>query len=261
MSPVLGFAIYVAEAKRKGEVLNTARAFTALSLFTLVSAPLNIFIQTLPSIISAKACAQRIQTFLSNAPRKDYRTFSKHPSPGVEYSRSMVKNDPNSVKEREEVISANSTPLVTEISIRSGTFRWKAQDQPVLKNIDFNAQSSDLTIIIGPVSSGKTSFLCALLGEMPVVDGSVFVSNPEIAFCAQAPWLRNTTVQQNILGESLFDRDWYKEVIHVCVLDETLKTLPNGDRTVVGSKGLTLSGGEKLRIVCTPEFNIINLRG
>jgi ABC-type bacteriocin/lantibiotic exporter with double-glycine peptidase domain len=71
-----------------------------------------------------------------------------------------------------------------------------------------------------------------------------------IAYCAQTPWLVNKTIQENILGSSLFESQWYAKVVKAVALLDDLKTYPTGDRTLVGSKGITLSGGQKQRIVC-----------
>jgi ATP-binding cassette subfamily C (CFTR/MRP) protein 1 len=75
-------------------------------------------------------------------------------------------------------------------------------------------------------------------------------SGGAIAYCAQTPWLVNKTIQENILGSSLFDGQWYARVLKAAALLDDLKSYPIGDRTVVGSKGITLSGGQKQRIVC-----------
>lgn len=77
-----------------------------------------------------------------------------------------------------------------------------------------------------------------------------------IAFCAQTPWLVNKSIQKNILGTSLFNGPWYKKVLTACALFEDLKNYPAGDRTLVGSKGITLSGGQKQRIVSNCFFLI-----
>jgi ATP-binding cassette subfamily C (CFTR/MRP) protein 1 len=71
-----------------------------------------------------------------------------------------------------------------------------------------------------------------------------------IAYCTQTPWLVNKTIQENILGSSLFDSQWYAKVVKAAALLDDLKNYPAGDRTLVGSKGITLSGGQKQRIVC-----------
>jgi ATP-binding cassette subfamily C (CFTR/MRP) protein 1 len=100
------------------------------------------------------------------------------------------------------------------------------------------------------VGSGKSTLLQALLGEVTTQKGFLNVSSVEsMAYCAQTPWLINKSIQENILGVSVFDEPWYKEVLSSCALFEDLKYLPAGDKTLVGSRGVTLSGGQKQRIV------------
>jgi ATP-binding cassette subfamily C (CFTR/MRP) protein 1 len=90
----------------------------------------------------------------------------------------------------------------------------------------------------------------ALLGETITHKGFLSVASADsIAFCAQTPWLINKSIQQNILGTSSFDGMWYGEVVKACALIEDLSNYPAGDRTLIGSKGITLSGGQKQRIV------------
>lgn len=102
--------------------------------------------------------------------------------------------------------------------------------------------------------------LQTLLGETIVQQGFVNIHGPldTVAYCSQTPWLVNKSIRDNILGVSLFDADWYKEVIRCCALLEDLKLYDNGDKTLVGSKGVTLSGGQKQRIVSStwPESKI-----
>jgi hypothetical protein len=60
---------------------------------------------------------------------------------------------------------------------------------------------------------------------------------------------KNETVQNNILGYNNFDSDLYKQVVHACDLQKDFSQFPNGDETLVGSKGISLSGGQKQRVV------------
>lgn len=98
----------------------------------------------------------------------------------------------------------------------------------------------------------------AFLGETVTHKGFLTMgSNESIAYCAQTPWLVNKSIQENILGNSIFDGQWYGQVIRACALLEDLKNYPAGDRTVVGSKGITLSGGQKQRIVSQSTIHLI----
>ncbi|TKA78197.1 hypothetical protein B0A49_05202 [Cryomyces minteri] len=74
------------------------------------------------------------------------------------------------------------------------------------------------------------------------------MSSDSIAYCAQSPWLRNLTLRENILGESAFNRVWYGTVTRTCGLQTDFSTLRKGDETMVGTKGISLSGGQKNRI-------------
>jgi ATP-binding cassette, subfamily C (CFTR/MRP), member 1 len=146
------------------------------------------------------------------------------------------------------------------INVVDASFAWKRSGPPVLRHINMNLKSSHLTMIVGPVACGKSTLLKAILGEVHNLAGSVCVASRDISFCDQTPWLRNTTVQQNILGFANFESYWYSAVIRACALESDLSQLPNGDQTLIGSNGITLSGGQKQRVVSKeivcPEFGI-----
>jgi ABC-type uncharacterized transport system fused permease/ATPase subunit len=63
------------------------------------------------------------------------------------------------------------------------------------------------------VGCGKSSLLKAILGELPVMGGTVHLSSTRIAFCDQTPWHMNGTVQQAIVGISDFEQRWYASVV------------------------------------------------
>ena len=77
-----------------------------------------------------------------------------------------------------------------------------------LKDINTCIPADKLTIIVGEVASGKTTFCQALLGELPVSSGTVktFTSSQRIAYCSQSPFLYNGTFRQNIIGHCAFDQ-------------------------------------------------------
>lgn len=135
------------------------------------------------------------------------------------------------------------------INIRSGTFGWKNDGASVLQDINLSIKRLQLTIVIGPVASGKTTLLKAFLGETPSSKGFIHVSTLDFAFCDQTPWLLSQTVQSNVIGFDNFDPEWYKEVINACALNEDIALFPLGDQTLIGSNGISLSGGQKQRLV------------
>jgi ABC-type multidrug transport system fused ATPase/permease subunit len=58
----------------------------------------------------------------------------------------------------------------------------------------------------------------------------------------QDSWIQNATVKQNILMRAPYDEARYNCAISACALEQDLATLPQGDDTEIGEKGVTLSG-------------------
>ena len=134
--------------------------------------------------------------------------------------------------------------------------------------------------ITGRVGSGKTSLLAAILGEMEqqqeeqeeeerssgkeeddIERENVFELDPNakrstpkpavhgsIAYASQQPWIMNATLRDNILFGKSWDEARYRQVLDVCCLGPDLATLPAGDATGIGEKGINLSGGQKGRV-------------
>lgn len=117
---------------------------------------------------------------------------------------------------------------------------------PTLQNIDVNFRKGKLIGIIGPIGSGKSSFLQVLLRELPL-DSGVLNVNGSVSYASQEPWVFAASVRQNILFGEDHDHERYNEIVKCCALTQDFKQFENGDRTIVGEKG-TLSGGQKARI-------------
>jgi ATP-binding cassette subfamily C (CFTR/MRP) protein 1 len=140
------------------------------------------------------------------------------------------------------------------VSLHDVRFGWKFASPPDMPGITLQIKSSPsgtVVILVGPVGCGKSTFLKGLVGETLVLEGELFMKYPDLAFCNETPWLSNTSIRNNIVGEdpSAFDSDWYRTVISACALDHDLKNMAAGDETSVGSKGSKLSGGQRQRIV------------
>ncbi|KAH1471661.1 hypothetical protein KXX06_006823, partial [Aspergillus fumigatus] len=120
----------------------------------------------------------------------------------------------------------------------------------VLNNINTQIPAASLTMVIGPVGSGKSTFCKALLSKIPFSQGSVVMSTPprHVGFCEKTAFLWNGTIRENIVGFTPFDRERYDQVIEATSLRFDLATLLQGDQTNIGSGGVALSGGQKQRL-------------
>lgn len=86
-----------------------------------------------------------------------------------------------------------------------------------------------------------------LPGELEIINGTYSV-NGVISYASQEPWIFAATVRQNILFGAEYDKHKYNEVVKACSLEKDFEQFPNGDHTIVGDRGASLSGGQKARI-------------
>ncbi|XP_014088878.3 probable multidrug resistance-associated protein lethal(2)03659 isoform X1 [Bactrocera oleae] len=116
-----------------------------------------------------------------------------------------------------------------------------------LNNVNLDVKPATLVAVIGPVGSGKSSLIQAILGELPVDSGSITVHG-SYSYASQEPWLFTGSIRQNILFGLPMDKHRYRTVVKKCALERDFELLPHGDKTIVGERGASLSGGQKARI-------------
>ena len=220
-------------------------AFSALSLFQILRAPLDQLADMIAHVQESKVSVDRIEEYLNEAETEKYDQLVH------------------------QVLPDNGEPL---IGFDNANFTY-GNDSPEdaeagtafkMMNLNLLFKVSQLNLVVGPTGSGKSSLLLALLGEMTKLDGTVYLPGNQchgmpkphpdtgltenVAFCAQQAWLINDTIRENIIFASPWDLARYRNVLAACALEKDLDILDDGDRTLVGEKGVTLSGGQKQRI-------------
>ena len=217
-------------------MLNYDKAYTALSLFALLQAPMALILDAIAGLVSALGALTRIGAYLSK-PTVSYNEKGKlaHPSVSTVLSHSAFdeKKSPNMVMAQD--FSAG----------------WDPAKPMVIKDLSFDIRPSSINFVIGPVACGKTTLLLAILGEVNHKEGRLEVGASRVGYCSQTPWITNGTIQRNILGTSLYEQQWYDKVVEMCLLKEDISGFPRGHQEWVGNSGMTLSGGQKARLVCT----------
>nr|CAD7406039.1 unnamed protein product [Timema cristinae] len=164
------------------------------------------------------------------------------------------------LQEEFQVAPLTQGPQVEKVGVTldSVTARWLTSSiSDTLHKVALRVNPGQLCAIIGPVGSGKSksvkpcnlqsSLLQILLGELPLSSGSMSLRG-EVSYASQEPWLFVGTVRQNILFGQPYQPKRYKEVVRVCALTRDFELFPNGDKTIVGERGVSLSGGQRARI-------------
>lgn len=126
----------------------------------------------------------------------------------------------------------------------------------ILTDMNLHIQPGELVAVVGGVGSGKSSLLSALTGEMELLEGklSIGLSGKSskanmIAFCAQSPFIINSTLRQNVkFNSDPKPDDFYHDCLEAACMTEDLSALPSEDLTEIGERGINLSGGQKARV-------------
>eukprot|EP00501_MAST-03F_sp_TOSAG23-6_P001757 GSMAST32.ASY1.ANO1.1834.1 assembled CDS len=198
--------------------LTASKAFVSLVLFNMLRMPLILIPMSVGMVVRGYVSAKRITEFLRLDNIQGYIQKNNH---GVN-----------------AVVVNNATFSFTHTTRRTNDD--EQEYSPVVDNIDSMIEMND------------TAFLHSLLGEMHLVHGSVSVGGTT-AFVGQSPWIYNATVKENIIfgthkNNIGLDKERYSECLQCCCLLHDLETLPNGDETEIGERGVNISGGQRARV-------------
>uniref|UniRef100_A0A8D2Q7R3 ATP binding cassette subfamily C member 4 n=1 Tax=Varanus komodoensis TaxID=61221 RepID=A0A8D2Q7R3_VARKO len=202
-----------------GNVISASRVFVAISLYGAVRLTVTLFFPAAVEKVSeALVSVRRIKNFLI--------------LDEISQLGPQLKN--------------NSENLL--LHAQDLTCSWsKTLDSQTLQNISFTVRPGELLIVIGPVGAGKSSLLSAILGELSPNKGFIDVRG-RIAYVSQQPWVFSGTVRNNILFGKEYHKEKYEKVLRACALKKDMELLKDGDLTMIGDRGATLSGGQKARV-------------
>ncbi|MBH5318899.1 ABC transporter ATP-binding protein [Paenibacillus sp. GSMTC-2017] len=128
-----------------------------------------------------------------------------------------------------------------------------------IDHINLHMPRGSFTVVTGPIGSGKTTLVRVLLGLLPKDSGVVqwngqdvddhgsFFIPPRSAYTAQVPRLYSDSLRDNILLGQPENEDQMRRAIHTSVMEEDLRQLPHGLDTMIGPRGVKLSGGQVQR--------------
>ena len=135
-----------------------------------------------------------------------------------------------------------------------------------IAGVDLAIAPGSFTVITGRIGSGKTTLLRALLGLLPLQAGAIawrglpvaepagFFVPPRSAYTPQVPRLFSETLRENILLGQPAAPEQLERAIYAGVLERDLSQLEHGLETVVGPRGVRLSGGQLQRSAAARMF-------
>ncbi|KAH9028057.1 hypothetical protein EDB83DRAFT_2543807 [Lactarius deliciosus] len=225
--------------------LISSAVFSSMAVFDLIRNQLQSIFWMIPMFIRARVSLDRVNDFLQDTELLDQFADAGNGS--------------------ESVMLTDATHFDQDvIGFQNASFTWTNDDAdgmltPSRRRFTLRVRGELLfkhgcfNLIIGPTGSGKTSLLMALLGEMhfvPMSPDSWYHLPREggVSYAAQESWVQNETIRDNILFGAAYDEERYNKVIYQCGLQRDLSLFDAGDKTEVGEKGLTLSGGQKARV-------------
>jgi ATP-binding cassette subfamily C (CFTR/MRP) protein 4 len=150
----------------------------------------------------------------------------------------------------------NRTTVASTISTTSKSQQDENEEEmiasdTVLSNLNLMVKRGDFVVVVGPVGAGKTSLLMSMLSELPLSNGSLYMPSDiqrSTSYVGQTPYIQSGTVRDNILFGKSMNTDKFKRVCKACALDTDIRALSNAELTLVGEKGVTLSGGQRARV-------------
>ena len=235
--------IFAIQAKLRGlKSLDTELAFSVIAVIFLVTSPAEQMMRLVPEFSNLSASCGRIQEYVLKPSKDDQRLDVAGQTKNV-----VASNDRDGTQNG----NVHETVNVPAIIFDDVAVRPAASAEPAIKNITFRLDVGTLNVIAGVVGSGKTTLVRAMLGDVPPDSGTISVRSRCMAYCTQTAWLTNESIKKIICGPSSkteIDEAWYRRVVSACGLDEDLDKLPNGDETVIGSRGVQLSGGQRQRV-------------
>lgn len=257
--------------------LRASTAFVVLALFQLARFPLGVFPQAQRTVEEGRVAAKRIQEFLERPESSPADMPIALPKEGSSDSELLALAEARAL----ELLGEKTLPPGgTAIAARKASFFWhkskegaqtssktprvaqeSATDPSAVRvavgetgtpragviDISFDVPAGALAVVVGPVGSGKSTLLEAILGGLHREVGAIFTRGRAV-YSPQVPWIFSGTLRDNVLFGADFDSERYNRVISVCSLVADIASMPKGDETEIGERGINLSGGQKARV-------------
>lgn len=179
--------------------------------------------------------------------------------------KNQLKDYDRNKKIINKILTQNTvTPMKFEKNIVLSNIFFKYPDKKnfVLKNINLNIKKGETIGIIGKSGEGKSTLVNIICGFIVPTEGKIFVDGIDIqtnlrewrsilGYIPQTTYLFNDTIYNNICfysDNSETDEKKFREIVEISQLKSFLEEIPLNKETIVGERGVLLSGGQAQRV-------------
>ena len=246
--PAIVLVVTLTAYRKTGKPIVASTIFTAISLFNQLRFPLLFYPMVIDSLANGKNSIRRLSSYLSQEELTHY-----------------IQKIPKGIDEG------------GSIELKSGNFLWSAASSstnddnqsvvaaPALCGCEISANSGEIVAVVGPVGSGKSALVKALLGELEPApriavdqmgsgvhtctnDIPTVKTKGDVAYCAQESWLSKGTIRDAVTFGREYDEEKYFTALYDAGLDEDFSRGTLSHETEVGEGGSSLSGGQRARV-------------
>ena len=153
------------------------------------------------------------------------------------------------------------SPKDNSVEFKNVSFRYNGAEMNALEDVSFMVQPGETIALVGPSGGGKTTAAGLIARFWDVSDGEIKVGGVNVknikkseltetvSYVFQDSRLLKTSILENVrLSKPNASRNEVENALHKAQCDDIIAKLPNGIDTVIGTKGVYLSGGEQQRI-------------
>jgi len=172
------------------------------------------------------------------------------------------------VKDFPRAAEAASPVAITRferIEVEGATFGYEGRAKPAVDGVSFSLERGERLLVIGPVGSGKTSLLKMIAGLRPAQAGSIRVNGVPLASVLGSSWsaligyvpqealLFTGNIAENVAFGAkseppVLSAERFWELAGIAQIDGEIEAFPLKERTMLGQRGVSVSGGQKQRL-------------
>ncbi|SEO84332.1 ABC transporter ATP-binding protein [Paenibacillus sp. OV219] len=154
--------------------------------------------------------------------------------------------------------AANDAPPLRALEVTGLSYRFPETGRGI-EDVRLQLKGGSFTVVTGTIGSGKTTLVRTLLGLLPKDEGTIkwngrvvedpatFFTPAQSAYSAQIPRMYSDTLRNNILLGQREENGSLEQAIHAAVMEYDIEHLQHGLETMIGPRGVKLSGGQMQR--------------